>query len=236
MQYRETGTGNAPVLLIHGWMVTGRVWDWLLPLLGERRVIVPELWHESTPTLDRLLDSLRALCSRLQLNACHLVGHSMGGQLATLLAAAAPERFSSLTLLNPVPVDGMALPPDIQTFFRRAGGNAEALGRILDMSRTALAPDRRERLLAEALRLDPAIVTASFDAWHVGQETVDLAAVTMPATVLATDDPFLPPAFLETQVVQRLPNARLVSLSGCGHYPQVEAPRATAQEMTGTWE
>ena len=43
VQYRDDGTG-APIVLIHGLLVAGSVWDRLVPELAPRaRVIVPDL-------------------------------------------------------------------------------------------------------------------------------------------------------------------------------------------------
>jgi pimeloyl-ACP methyl ester carboxylesterase len=43
VNYRDEGSGP-PIVLIHGLLVNGRVWERLVPLLSERmRVIVPDL-------------------------------------------------------------------------------------------------------------------------------------------------------------------------------------------------
>ena len=46
--------------------------------------------------------------------------------------------------------------------------------------------------------------------------------------VVATDDPFLPPPFLEQAVVSKIAGAKLAVVKGPGHYPQVERPDALA--------
>jgi len=45
---------------------------------------------------------------------------------------------------------------------------------------------------------------------------------------LATDDPFLPPAFLQQAVVDKIARAKLAYLPGAGHYPAAERPAETA--------
>lgn len=239
LQFRECGTGPA-VLLVHGWMVSGRAWDRLLPALPGYRVVVPDLpGCGETPadpagtTLDGLVARLAAFCDMLDLDAVRLVGHSMGGQLAMLLAAARPERFASLTLMNPVPVQGLDFPGELQPLFRDCGGDRARIAEIVDMSCNSLDDDGREELIEDGLQTSAETISAGFDAFRNGDPGASLARATLPTTIIATDDPFLPAAFLGPAVVERLPNARLVELSGPGHYPQVEKARETAELLRG---
>lgn len=244
LRYRSAGApGSPPVMLVHGWMVSGQVWNALGMQLADCRLIVPDLrgcgespGFAGPVTLQGYVEDLRALAADLDLRDCHLVGHSMGGQLAALLAAAEAERFRSLTLLAPVPVDGLPLPEDVQRLFRGAGGQRDSLARILDMACLALPPADRERLLDDAMRIAPAVVAEGFDAWMRGIPGCDLGGVRAKTVVVATDDPFLPPALLESAVLAGLPGATLQHLPGAGHYPQVEAPDATAERLRALWQ
>lgn len=234
LAFREAGTGPT-VLLVHGWLVSGRSWEWLEPGLDGFRLILPDLPGSGETPPDPAGDSLAervsrlgALCEMLDIRDAHLVGHSMGGQLAALLAAALPARFATLTLLNPVPVQGLDFPTELQPSFRDCGGKREDIGRIVDMSCLRLDAEGRELLVEDGMRTAPASVSAAFEAFRHGIPDASLANATLPATVIATDDPFLPPAFLQSAVADRLPSGRLVMLPGPGHYPQVEMPRETA--------
>ncbi|HEX7047866.1 MAG TPA: alpha/beta hydrolase [Gammaproteobacteria bacterium] len=234
LEFRRSGSGPA-VLLVHGWMVSGRIWDRLLPLLPDFSLILPDLPGSGTTpasgdvTLDNLLVALAAFCETQDLQDAHLVGHSMGGQLAALLAAKLPHRFKTLTLMNPVPVQGLDFPVELQPLFRNCGGDRENIGKIIDMSCRALDDAGRELLVEDGLNTVPQAIHTSFDAFRRGDSEASLAHATMPTTIIATDDPFLPAAFLQTAVVDRLSNARLVNLPGPGHYPQIETPRETAE-------
>lgn len=235
IEYRETGSGPA-VILVHGWMVSGRVWSRLLPLLQDFRVVVPDLRGSgasaslatgSVTLADHVAD-LVALVEALDVRDAHLVGHSMGGQLAALLATKLCERFRTLTLMNPVPVQGLAFPEDLQPLFRNCGGNAEHIRQIIEMSCLLADATMKAELLDDALTTSAGIVSTGFEAFRRGDATATLSATNVPTTVVATDDPFLPPAFLQQAIVDQLPNARLVHLRGPGHYPQLETCIDTA--------
>lgn len=98
-----------PVLMLHG--LDGNPWMWArLPgLLGARQVLAPALRGHGRSTLpvddcsfDAVSSDLLELLDRLDLGRIHLVGHSWGGKAAFHLAAAAPDRFASLVLADPV--------------------------------------------------------------------------------------------------------------------------------------
>jgi pimeloyl-ACP methyl ester carboxylesterase len=68
----------------------------------------------------------------------------------------------------------------------------------------------------------------SFEAWTGARFTGELGNISAPTLVVATDDPFLPPAFLRQAVVEPIARARLAVLPGPGHYLPVEQPAQTA--------
>ena len=120
LAYHLVGHGPPSVVLVHGWMTSGRVWDRLLELHPVDGALVVDLRGAggssrgaAALSLDRLVEDLRAVVDHAGLGRFHLVGHSMGGQLAQLLAARLPSRLRSLALLNPVPVAGLPLPPEV---------------------------------------------------------------------------------------------------------------------------
>ena len=80
--------GRLRLVLLHGWGANERVWNPLLPALGER-------YAPSAPRLPPVADPLGALGSRLPERAVY-VGWSLGGALALRLAARSPERVQAV--------------------------------------------------------------------------------------------------------------------------------------------
>jgi pimeloyl-ACP methyl ester carboxylesterase len=106
MSYSDGG-GGAPLLLVHG---TGRSrldWEPLLPALGRRRCIRPDLrGHGGSDvprepfTLPDLAADLLALADALWLGRFDLAGHSLGGLVSLACAAQAPERIGRIVLIE----------------------------------------------------------------------------------------------------------------------------------------
>ena len=242
LAYHLAGPGRPSIVLVHGWMTSGRVWHRLLPMLGDRGALVVDLRGTGASaagtrplTLDLLVDDLRAVVDHAGLERFHLVGHSMGGQLCQLLAARHPRRVRSLALLNPVPMAGLALPPDMAAAFRSAGGKREVFDGVLTAACRELGGDDRALLLDQALATDAGTIAQMFDAWSRGVAPGPQATIVAPTMVLATDDPFLPAELLASAVVAPISGACMETLPGPGHYPQLERPADTAHQLLRLW-
>jgi non-heme chloroperoxidase len=241
IHYRVVGDGPRNVLLVHGWMMSGAVFNELVEKLDTTglRLVIPDLrgsGGSGAPaggyTLEQHARDVLAVADHAGLKRFTVVGHSMGGQLAQWVAAQEPSRVEGMVLLNTVPASGMQLPPDAAGLFRTSANDKEKQKVILGLACKQLSAEALERLLTVAGAVAKGSIEGSFDAWTGGGFEAKLASITAPTLVVATDDPFLPPAFLREKVVGPIRNARLAYLPGPGHYPQVERPAETVALLT----
>ena len=110
--YEDHGTGR-PVVLIHGWPLSGRSWEAQVPALLEAgyRVITYDrrgFGSSSQPTTgydyDTFAADLDALLTHLELTDVALVGFSMGGgEVVRYLATYGESRISAAVLASAVP-------------------------------------------------------------------------------------------------------------------------------------
>jgi pimeloyl-ACP methyl ester carboxylesterase len=113
--YDVHGAGR-PVVLLHGFPDTGRLWRHQIPALAEAgfQVIVPDLrgyGRSGKPepadayTIPVLAGDVLAILTDLGIGRAHVVGHDWGAALAWALASLAPEHVDHLVALsvgNPV--------------------------------------------------------------------------------------------------------------------------------------
>jgi pimeloyl-ACP methyl ester carboxylesterase len=149
IDYEDTGGPGPVVLLLHGLLMDGSLWDAVLPGLTGRRCVVPTLplgAHRRPvhPTADLSLPGVARLVTelveRLDLHDVTLIGNDTGGAVAQLIAAdpAASARVSRLVLVSCEAFDN--LPPGLT-------------GRTLAL--TAKLPPAAFRLFMQQMRLRP---------------------------------------------------------------------------------
>lgn len=105
LYYESYGKGH-PVVLIHGGGADLREWKFLAPLLaGHYHVIAVDgrgVGQSPSPKEQvNYVEDILLLIDELGLERPTLIGHSMGGQVATEFALAYPDRISNLILIAP---------------------------------------------------------------------------------------------------------------------------------------
>jgi pimeloyl-ACP methyl ester carboxylesterase len=107
------------VVLLHGWPQDRTAWDKVTPLLTTTgvRVVAPDLRGYSPGArpgnhldyeITEMVADVVALLDEVGAEQAHIVGHDWGGALAWAIAARAPERVATLTVLSTPSPAGMA--------------------------------------------------------------------------------------------------------------------------------
>jgi non-heme chloroperoxidase len=112
LYYEDHGTG-APIVLIHGYPLSGRAWDKQLPMLLEagRRVITYDrrgFGKSSQPAggydYDTFAQDFATIMDELDLTDAVIVGHSMGtGEVTRYLGTYGSSRVERGVLISPIP-------------------------------------------------------------------------------------------------------------------------------------
>jgi pimeloyl-ACP methyl ester carboxylesterase len=247
LQVREDGPADSPpVVLLHGFACSLRWWDDIVPALArEHRVIRFDLLGHGgseKPKEGYGMESQARLVAgaldRLGVRRATVVGHSMGGSVATALTEQRPRRVRSLVILDSPSKKGDAeLPLTARLGFVPVLGQA-----IRSVVPDAMVRNGLESAFAEGFDVPDRFVDdfrdmtyTSYDDSHRASDDYSdergladrLADESVPLLVVyGAEDDLVDPQ--SAQGFRAVPGARIVTLDGVGHSPHVEAPRPTA--------
>jgi pimeloyl-ACP methyl ester carboxylesterase len=252
LHFTQAGQGGRPIMLVHGFTAdAGEVAGILGPLVDRGwHVVAPDLrghGRSDRPTegdaysFELLADDVVALADDLGWDRFALVGHSMGGAVAQLIALDHPERLTGLVLAStfhgPVPGITMDLVELGRWVVREAGmsGLADAMeARRAENPESVAAVERlQETRPGYAEESRARLVATSPDMWmalaprFVDQEDrlERLAKLQVPTAVIVGD---LDSTFLDDcrRLAATIPGSHLTVIPGAGHVPQAEQPEA----------
>jgi 3-oxoadipate enol-lactonase len=247
VRYRRRGTGPI-VVLLSGYAASSRCFDALAERIeGERTVVAIDnrgAGASDVPrgeyTVEELAEDARAVLEHLSLGSAVLVGHSMGGFIALRLALTHRELVSRLVLLSTAALGyAGASERARRALFRTSGSAREIIAGILDVglgSRTRGAGGKaRARFEADLLAAPPrgrgvAGQRAAISRFDMRDE---LHLVAPPAVVVHGDEDEIIPLTRAGELALNLPDARLMTLPGVGHFPMAEALDEVASIVLG---
>jgi pimeloyl-ACP methyl ester carboxylesterase len=113
LNYKEAGDPEAPVLItLHGLLGSSRSWMGAARGLSDHfRIFTVDArnhgnsFHAPSHTFDDMVEDLLELMDHLGLDSANLMGHSMGGKAAMILACRYPERVDHLFVVDTAPKD-----------------------------------------------------------------------------------------------------------------------------------
>ena len=245
----ECGRDDAPpVLLLHGWGCSVYAWRHIAPALaaaGWKAIAMDLRGHglSDRPELadkynrEQMVDHLAATMDVLGIVRAPIVGHSMGGALATALALTAGERVERLALFAPVGFGiveraawSQLIPPSLT--------GALLPSRIPRWAvRFALRHSRGDRQVEDEDEVDEYWAPTQFPeflnamrlllhgfTWTPWTPT-DLAALHQPLLLMFGDkDPVVRPQRIVPTLARCLPSATLHVAHGAGHVLPEERP------------
>lgn len=275
MDVAPTTPNGRVVLLLHGKNFSASHWKETIAALTEAgfRVIAPDqigFGKSSKPieiqySFHALANHTASLLDALGIDRMSVVGHSMGGMLATRFALSFPERTERLVLVNPIgledyqrvvpyrPIDWWVemelrgTPEGVKQYMQESyfdGTWKPEYDSLVEMQAGWIrGPDRERIAKASALAYDMIFTQP------VVNEFPDLKVPTL--LIIGTRDRtavgkgWAPPEaakalgnyeVLGEKVAAMIPGGRLIELEGVGHIPQVEAFETYRDALLGFLE
>ena len=245
------GEGPA-IVMIHGFGAAIDWWDEIAPdLAKDHRVIrIDLIGHGGTAaprsgyTIERQASMVSDVLDKLGANRITVIGHSMGGEVATALTEIDPKRIERLIYIDSPPTAGTTFTILTDAYMQPVLG--EFLSRLVtDRSiRKGLAQGFapgfpiRSKFVSDLEQLTyQAFRSAHEDSIRYRTQKPPyerLAAVTPVPPLLAifgSRDAIVPPD--HANFFLRVPGAKTATIEGAGHSPMVEQPAKTLELIRG---
>jgi pimeloyl-ACP methyl ester carboxylesterase len=230
----ESGAGEPALAFLHYWGGSSRTWQAVIErLAGKARCIALDQrgWGKSTATDDRydlsaMADDVETIAQRLGLNRFVLVGHSMGGKVAQILAGRGPSGLMGLVLVAPAPPTPMPASAAQRAAMLASYGSREGVLQALTVLTAQPLPDKlREQVVEDTLAGAPEAKRTWTERGMIEDISVGLIGVTIPTTVVIGDrDQVEHEAALRKAFARFLPQATFRVLEGVGHLSPLQAP------------
>jgi pimeloyl-ACP methyl ester carboxylesterase len=254
-RFTVTVEGTGPdVIMIPGLTSSRRVWDGAVASLGGRyrihRVQIAGFGGEPAgpnamgePILENVVAELHAYIRANRLGRPLVVGHSVGGLIALMLAARHPEDVGRGLIVDALPFYGLlfapdATPADVElaaATFRDAieeatdeGWRAQQNGMLASLAANAAA---RPALLEDSLRSDRRVVARVIYEDVVTDMRPALPAMRTPLTIVYAVNPFATEqryGALMRAGYAGAPNARLIPVEPSYHFIMLDQPERFA--------
>jgi esterase len=252
LTYTTRGAGPRAVLVLHGFLGSGRNLASLAQLISARlddvKLVLPDLLgHGTSPPLtegadlDTLAEAVLALSRSLSVAKFEIIGHSMGGRVALAIRRAAPNEVGRIVLLDvsPARLDARASELDaVMSVVLAAPAEAGSREQIASaLAAGALSPGLVNWLAMNIVpkdgrwswRIDRARLaellprTRSDDLWSiVEREPAEVLLVRGARSAFVTD---------EDEARMKRIGGDVVTIADAGHFLHVERPKAVADAV-----
>ena len=240
----ESGTGSA-VVCVHGLGGSSNTWSAMQHELGAHRLIRIDLPGSGRSALPKeelsialFVECLQTVCKRLGVSQAQWLGHSMGTIVCQHLAVTYPSLVKSMVLFGP-----LVEPPDAAREGIRARADKVKQGGLQGMQETADAllntavsaytqrnnPSAYAFVRESLLRQTPAAYAATCEALAQARGA-DIERIASPVLLITGDEDKVSSPETIYAMARRLPTAKTVVMSRCGHWTPIEKPHECARE------
>lgn len=239
---RKAGNGDTALVFLHYYGGSSRTWRYVTEALSSQfQTIATDHrgWGESDAgngdySIDTLAVDAQGVIDALGLKRYVLVGHSMGGKVAQLMASRQPEGLIGAVLVAPGSPSPSGIPEEQRKFISHAYDSRESILASCEQVLTGktLSENDLEQVVEDSLRGAPAAKIA----WplHAIMEdiTAPVAHIAVPVLIIAGElDKVDPVDTLKSEVLALIAGASMMTLPGIGHLSPLEAPAEVAQAI-----
>jgi pimeloyl-ACP methyl ester carboxylesterase len=242
VRYNIVG-GGPPVVLVHGWLTSSRLWEQLAGRLAQRFTVytldLSGFGESDKPAAGYGVRNgsrlLYAFCAHFGLTRANVIGHDLGGAMAVKLAADHPDVVGRLVIVStPADEDQIDVPtllwlatlPLVGPLFYALGRAVRPVRRLWMRPFVADPDDLTEEVVDDAGRSTPAAVAKTLS---IGRREISRGRLARQARIIKI--PLLVVAGEQDQIVDPQSvgvwagggdRAEIALIDECGHLPMIE--------------
>ncbi len=229
LHYEVQGKGEA-VVLIHNGAADLRDWEFIAPQLAQTYQVITFDGRgagQSPPLLKpaNFVEDLRQLLDHLNLDRAILVGHSIGGQIATDFALAYPDRVTRLVLVAPG-LSGFQFSPDVQQWYAQIKAAAPDVEKMVERTldqraySVVMSSPQRERIIEMTTHnTKRSFEWKTFEMRWAQPPTIDRLSELQTKTLFIIGKKDMPDLFKVAELFQQVPDIRFAYIEGADHMP-----------------
>lgn len=237
--------GGPPVVLVHGWLSSSRIWEPLARRLAQRFTVY-SLDLTGFGESDKPLSGygvrngsrlLYAFCAHFGLTRASVIGHDLGGNMAVKLAADHPDLVGRVVLVSaPADEDQIDLPtplwlatlPVVGPLFYALGRAFRPVRRMWMKPFVADPADLTDELVDDAGKSTPAAAagTLSISRREIarGRLVRQAKVIKMPMLVVSGEEDQIVDPHSVSAWAGSVQRAEICLMDACGHAPMIERP------------
>jgi pimeloyl-ACP methyl ester carboxylesterase len=227
---RNNKNSSPPIILIHGAGGDHLHWPHNLRRLGTFKVYAPDLpGHGKSggigeQSIEKYTTIIHDWMMRLQLWHAVVIGHSMGGAIAQMLAIKYPKCVEALVLISSAA--SLQVDPGIISLLSSPATFPAAVDQIIKKSYSSHTSSTMiEQVKGKILQTRPGVLLGDYIACNEFNANKNLANIKAPACIICGADDKLTPPNKSQELAERLNNAEYNAISQAGHMVILEKPK-----------
>jgi pimeloyl-ACP methyl ester carboxylesterase len=241
LSYTETNGSKPAIILLHGWTCNRTFWNKQLELFTDKRKAVAidfrghgesQITSEGN-TIQQLADDVYAFIEKMGFEKVVLIGHSMGGMVAQLLCSEHIECLEALILVTTIAADlknkliSKQIESDTPIYGYRDAFLKNYIGWLNPEADSKIVEWTKDQML----KTPESVANSLVRSYRTFDLRSCLPKIKIPCLVVgAGSDASAVPEEAKT-LASLIPEAQLVMIDKCGHFPMLEQPERLNQEL-----
>lgn len=236
--YKQVGSGEEKVLVMHNWMGDSTSYDPVIPYLNTDKytyVFVDLRGYgrskdmQGAYSIEEASTDALNLIDSLSWSTFHLIGHSMSGMIVQKIAVDCPSRVKSIIAITPVPACGSQGPQEMMDFLKSSVLNDEiARDCVNTLTSHQYTKEFAKKMIAYLRKSATSEARLGYlNMFFYTDFSESVKGLQTPVLVLFGEyDCEGSEAFMRATFLKWYPNAQLECCKASGHFPMIETPIA----------